>query len=114
MIEPYYSKEKAEELHRLRDAAGGTAFDEAWTALIADIRADIAADAGPHTTRALALAQRWNALVDRFTNGDLAVERTLYEAADKFRRNAELQGAPVPNVVAYMRQIFEAHGLVRG
>jgi len=109
MIEPYYSKETAQAFHRLRDAAGGVAFDEAWTELMADIRADMAAGTGAHTAHALALAHRWNALVDRFTNGDKAVERMLYEAADKFQLNAQLQGAAVPNVVGYVRQTLEFH-----
>jgi len=37
MIEPYYTREQAEALHKLRDAAGGKAFDVAWAKLIAEV-----------------------------------------------------------------------------
>jgi hypothetical protein len=54
MIKPYYSKEQAEALHRLRHAAGGAAFDQAWSDLMADIRADMESGGGPESEGARA------------------------------------------------------------
>jgi hypothetical protein len=82
-IEPYYSKEQADALHRLRDAAGGSVFDAAWADLIADIRADMEAGAGARTAQAWALAQRWKALVDEQMNDDRLYWRL------RFRLSAE-------------------------
>lgn len=110
MTEPYYSKEQADTLHSLRDAAGGSAFDVAWTRLIADIRADMQAGGGPETDQAKALARRWKGLIKTFTNGDSEIERMLYEAGDKFYANAQLQEESPPNVLGYIRKVFEASG----
>jgi hypothetical protein len=108
MIEPYYTREQAEALHKLRDAAGGEDFDRAWTQLIADVRADMDSEGGPATDRAKALGQRWRALVDRFTRGNVEVERLLYRAADKYVVNCERAGVVAPDVVGYIRRVFEA------
>jgi len=108
MIEPYYTREQAEALHKLRDAAGGEDFDRTWTKLIADVRADMDSGGGPTTDRAKELGQRWRALVDQFTGGDNEVERLLYSAADKYRVNCETSGFDTPNVVGYVRRVFEA------
>jgi len=108
MIEPYYTREQAEALHKLRDAAGGEDFDQAWTKLIADVRADMDSGGGPTTDRAKALGQRWRTLVNRFTGGNVEVERLLYRAAEKYVVNCERPGVSPPNVVGYIRQVFEA------
>lgn len=108
MIEPYYTREQAEALHNLRDAAGGEAFDQAWTQLIADVRADMESGRGPGTDHAKELGQRWRTLVDRFTGGNVEVERLLYRAADKYVANCERPGVITPNVVGYIRQVFQA------
>jgi hypothetical protein len=107
MIEPYYTKEQAEALHKLREAAGGEDFDRAWTQLIADVRADMDSGGGPTTDRATALGQRWRALVNRFTGGDAEVERLLYRAADKYAVNSQRPGLAAPSVVGYIGRVFE-------
>ncbi|HEY7337807.1 MAG TPA: TipAS antibiotic-recognition domain-containing protein [Bryobacteraceae bacterium] len=108
MIEPYYTREQAEALHKLREAAGGEDFDRAWAKLIADLHSDMNSGEGPSTDRAKELGQRWRALVDQFTGGDIEVERLLYQAADKYRVNCERSDLVVPNVVGYIRRVFEA------
>ena len=107
MIEPYNTREQAEALHKLREAAGGEDFDRAWTQLIAEVRADMDSGEGPGTDRAKALGRQWKALVERFTGGDVEVERLLYQAADKYRVNCERSGLDVPNVVGYIRTVLE-------
>ncbi|MBV8845924.1 MAG: TipAS antibiotic-recognition domain-containing protein [Bryobacterales bacterium] len=107
MIEPYYTREQAEALHKLREAAGGEGFDRAWTKLIADVRADMDSGGGPSTDRAKALGQRWRALVEQFTGGDVEIERLLYQAADKYRVNCEQSGFQAPNVVGYIRTVLK-------
>jgi hypothetical protein len=92
----------------LRDAAGGEDFDRAWAELIAEVRADMDLGRGPATDRAKTLGQRWRALVDQFTGGDVEVERLLYRAADKYSINCERSSLAAPNVVAYVRRVFEA------
>lgn len=108
LIEPYYTREQAEALHKLREAAGGEDFDRAWAKLIAEVRADMDSGEGPGTDRAKALGRRWRTLVDRFTGGDVEVERLLYQAADKYRANCERSGLVAPDVVGYVRRVFEA------
>ena len=108
MIEPYYTREQAEALHKLREAAGGEDFDQAWATLIAEVHADMDSGEGPSTDRAKALGKQWRALVDRFTGGDCEVERLLYQAADKYRVNCERSGLDTPNVIGYIRRVFEA------
>jgi len=78
MIEPYYTREQAEALHKLRDAAGGKVFDVAWAKLMAEVRAEMECGEGPVTDRAKALGQRWRTLVNQFTGGDGDVGRLLY------------------------------------
>lgn len=107
MIEPYYTREQAEALHKLRDAAGGKAFDVAWAKLIAEVRAEMECGEGPARDRAKALGQRWRTLVNQFTGGDGDVERLLYQAADKYYINCERSGLIAPNVVGYIRKVFE-------
>ena len=107
MIEPYYTREQAESLHKLRDAAGGEDFDRAWRELIAEVRAEMISGGDSTTDRAKALGQRWRVLVDQFTAGDAEVERLLYEAADKYRVNCERSGLVAPDVVGYIRRVFE-------
>ena len=45
--------------------------------------------------------------MDRFIGGDVEVERLLYQAADKYRVNCERSGLDAPNVVGYIRTVFE-------
>ena len=106
--EPYYSKEQAEALHRLRDAAGGRRFDAAWAELIAAIRDEMNRGGDPRDAPSRDLARRWKALVDTFTGGRSDVEHLLYEAADKFQARNEAAATPVPNVLGYMRAAMES------
>ena len=92
----------------MREAAGGEAFDRAWTKLIADVRAEMDSGGDPTTDRAKALGRRWRELVDQFTKGDVAVERLLYQAADKYRANCEGSGLVVSDAVGWIRRVFEA------
>ena len=62
---------------------------------------------GPARDRAKALGQRWRTLVNQFTGGDGDVERLLYQAADKYYINCERSGLIAPNVVGYIRKVFE-------
>lgn len=106
-MKPYYSREQAEALHRLRAAAGGSEFDTAWAELIADIRVEMASGSGPQSEEAKALGRRWQVLLDRFTNGDSETERMLYEAGEKFRNTSDVLIGRVPDVLGYIRQVHE-------
>lgn len=107
MSEPYYTREQAEALHKLREAAGGEDFDRAWAKLIAEVRADMESGEGPGTGRAKELGRQWKALVDKFTGGNVDVERLLYQAADKYRVRREASGLEAPNVVGYIRTVLQ-------
>jgi hypothetical protein len=110
VIEPYYTKEQADRFHRIRDAAGGAAFDAAWEELVVDIKVHMKSGAGLTTDSARALARRWNELLSRFSGGDPEVERMLYEVGDKFYVNSQRQEARPPNILGYMRRVFMAFG----
>ena len=49
-----------------------------------------------------------NLRIEKFTNGNPETERMLYEAGEKFYVNCQHQGAAVPNLLGYIRQVFES------
>ena len=108
MAEPYYSKEQVEALHRLREAAGGAEFDAAWTELVTAIRDEMLRGGDPHAEPAQELARRWKALLNRFTGGDAEIERLLYEAGEKFQARRHQSGAPVPDVLGFIRDAMRS------
>lgn len=111
MNKPYYSKEQAEYLHGLRDAAGGARFDQAWAELIAAIRAEMDGGGSPRSERARILARRWRTLVETFTGGNAETERLLYETADRFYVDNSMRGTPVPDVLGYIREALTQENL---
>jgi len=100
----FYTKHEAEELHALRVAAGAELFDKAWTELISDIQSAMKSGEQPDGVRARDLARRWNALVNKFTQGSAEIEHRLYVAADKFREIQKSRDASTPDIVGFIRK----------
>ncbi|MGH7481661.1 MAG: MerR family transcriptional regulator [Longimicrobiales bacterium] len=80
MFERYYTPEQLEELKRRREALGEEGMRQAqedWTALGAEVRAEMEKGTDPTDERVQALARRWNELVRAFTGGDAGIEASL-------------------------------------
>jgi hypothetical protein len=98
------SKDEVDALHRRRDAAGGAAFDAAWTELIDAVRDEINRGSDPRSDAVQALARRWQTLIDTFTAGDDSIERELYDRAAIYRQLRAEHGQPIPDLVGYMQK----------
>lgn len=80
MIERHYTPEQLNILAERRDALGPEGMakaQHAWTDLIADARAQMALNTPTNAPAVLAIARRWQALVQAFTGGDPGITRSL-------------------------------------
>lgn len=76
----YYSEEALEKLEELRQSIPQEAIAQTerdWSTLIAEVEAAAARGLDPSSGEALALAQRWSALVRQFTQGNAEIQRGL-------------------------------------
>ena len=80
IMEQYYSAEQLEAFERLAAETGAeeiAAVQEAWTALIPEVRAARAVGIDPADPAAQALGQRWRALVDRTFRGQTELREAV-------------------------------------
>lgn len=80
MIEKYYTPEQLAELAARREVIGEDAIREAeaaWRQLYADVRAEMDKGTDPASEPVQALARRWRELINAFTGGNPAIERSL-------------------------------------
>jgi hypothetical protein len=94
MIESYYTPEQMEQLK----ARAGQVSEERmrqvpadWAALWADVGAAMNRGADPESPEVLALARRWQGLVDEFTGGDRGIEQSLRRLWDEQGPNLAAQ-----------------------
>ncbi len=70
MFEKHYTPEQLAELKRRREALGPEAIEKAqsdWRELIAEVKVEMETGMAPEAEPVLALARRWQALVEAFT-----------------------------------------------
>jgi DNA-binding transcriptional MerR regulator len=85
MIEKYYTPEQLEQLKARKDQVGEERIrqvQEEWPRLQAQVREEMEKGTDPTSEPVLALARRWQGLIDEFTGGDPGIEkslRTMYE-----------------------------------
>jgi DNA-binding transcriptional MerR regulator len=106
MIEKHYTPEQLNQLAARGEAIGAARIREVeaeWPALIAEVRAAMAAGLPPGDPAVQALAQRWRDLVQEFTGGDPGIAASLgrmYREEPAARERAGID----PAIFAYIGQ----------
>ena len=80
MIENYYTPEQMEYLKKRKEQVGDERIQQVqqeWPELIAQVRAEMQKGTAPTAPEVLALAQRWQGLINEFTGGDAGIERSV-------------------------------------
>jgi MerR family transcriptional regulator, thiopeptide resistance regulator len=80
MIENYYTPEQMEYLNKRKEQVGDDRIKQVqqeWPELIAQVRAEMQKGTAPTAPEVLALAQRWQGLINEFTGGDAGIERSV-------------------------------------
>jgi MerR family transcriptional regulator, thiopeptide resistance regulator len=100
MFEKYMTEEQLETLRKRGEAVGPQRMKEVqeeWPRLIEEVRAEMQRGTDVHSPQVQALAKRWMSLVNEFSGGDAAIERsvaTMYRsepgAAERFGFDAKV------------------------
>ena len=80
MIESYYTPEQTEYLKKRKEQVGDDRIQQVqqeWPELIAEVRAEMQKGTAPTAPNVLALAKRWQGLINEFTGGDAGIERSV-------------------------------------
>ena len=80
MIENYYTPDQMEYLKKRKDQVGDDRIQQVqqeWPELIAQVRAEMQKGTAPTAPEVLALARRWQGLINEFTGGDSGIERSV-------------------------------------
>ena len=80
MIESYYTPEQMEYLKKRKEHVGDDRIQQVqqeWPELIAEVRAEMQKGTAPTAPNVLALAKRWQGLIDEFTGGDAGIELSV-------------------------------------
>ena len=80
MIENYYTAEQLEYLKKRADQVGEERMKQVpgeWAQLIAQVRSEMEKGTDPRSPEVLALARRWQGLINEFTGGDPGIEHSV-------------------------------------
>jgi MerR family transcriptional regulator, thiopeptide resistance regulator len=80
MIENYYTPEQLEYLKKRKEQVGDERIQQVqkeWPELIAEVRAEMQKGTPPTAQEVLALAERWQRLINEFTCGNPGIERSV-------------------------------------
>jgi len=80
MIESYYTPEQMEYLKKREEQVSDERIQQVqkeWPELIAQVRAEMQKGTPPTAREVLALAERWQGLINEFTGGDPGIERSV-------------------------------------
>lgn len=114
MFDKHYTPEQLAELERRRDALGPEALEKAqrdWRELIAEVKAEMEKGSEPDAEPVLALARRWQALVEAFTQRDPAMTASLGEVWQHERPRLEREhgdAVPPAEMMAYIGRALAA------
>ena len=109
-MEKYYSQEQLDYLKARREQVGEERIREVeaeWPALIAQVKAEMAAGTDPASPRVQELARRWHALIDEFTGGNAGIAQalnTMYQQEPSARQQAGVDS----DLAAYIGQVMAA------
>lgn len=99
MSEKYFTPEQQEWMKERGEAVGEARIREVeaeWPKLVADVRVEMEQGTPPSDPRVQALAARWTGLVEEFTNGNLAISKsvaTMYKNEPSVRQKTGIDGA---------------------
>jgi DNA-binding transcriptional MerR regulator len=114
MYEKHYTPEQLAKLEGGRETLGSEGLDKAqsdWSELIAEVRVEMEKGTEPTAEAMRALARRWQALIDAFTQGDPGITQSLANVWKHERPQLERQhGGAVPSaeMMAYVGQALKA------
>ena len=109
-MEKHYTQEQLDYLKARREQVGEERIREVeaeWPALIAQVKAEMAAGTDPASPKVQELARRWQALIDEFTGGDAGITQALnamYQQEPSVRQQAGVDN----DLAAYIRRAERA------
>lgn len=110
----YYSSEelaaRMQEAGKSIPAEEIATVEQAWPALLAEVRAN--RDLDPASAQARDLADRWAALTERTMRGFQGDPKIGATIAENYRQNryANVEGAPTPEDFAFIQRVKDARG----
>ena len=107
----YYTPEQLAQLERRRDELGEDGMRRAeadWAALIAEAEELRSSGAAPTDPLAVPLADRWAALIARFTGGDDGIHASLNRMYETEGPERASRGMVSPELMAWMREAVAA------
>jgi DNA-binding transcriptional MerR regulator len=111
MMERYYTAEQLEQLAERERELGPEVIRQSqreWGELIAEVRHERAQGTDPTTPRVLALARRWQQLVERFTGGDPDIRASLAKMYEHEPVEQASRGALDGDVMEYIGKAIQA------
>lgn len=109
-VERHFTPGQIQTLRARERALGPEAIrsaQEEWPRLTASLREAMERDLDPRTPTVQTLAKRWKELIEAFSGGDKAVERSLGDMYREEPRLAEGQGLS-PQLMAYLKKAMES------
>jgi DNA-binding transcriptional MerR regulator len=111
MIEKHYTPEQREELERRAGELGEAGMRRAeleWAELIEAVKSEQAAGTDPADARVLALARRWQTLIEQFTGGDEGIASSLQTMYRAEGPQAASRGMVDPELMSYVSRALAA------
>jgi len=113
MIESYYTPEQLEYLAQRRETVGEERIQQStqdWAELISQVQAALEQGIDPTAPEVLALARRWNGLIEEFTGGDPGIRDSLKRLWTEQREalNATYQTGFHPELAEYIGKALAA------
>lgn len=111
MIEHYYTPDQLAQLKARADALGEAGLRQAeadWQRLFDDIRVEMDQGTDPTSPAVMALAERYQALIQAFTGGDPGIAASLKTMYEQEGPEKASRGMADPALMAYMRPALEA------
>ncbi|GAB5519609.1 MAG: hypothetical protein RhofKO_18600 [Rhodothermales bacterium] len=113
MHQQYYTPEQLADLQARADALGPEDMQNAqqdWADLIAEVQTAMDEGVDPSSERALALGQRWNALIEAFTGGDAGIRQSLETIYEQEGPQQASQNMVDPEMMTWLAPAMKAAG----
>jgi hypothetical protein len=111
MIQKYYSKEQLDYLQERANILGEDKIKEVeaeWPQLIEKVRQEMLKGTDPRSETVLALAKRWQELIEMFTGGNAGVAQSLGNMYQQEGAAKASRGVMDDDVGKYISQAFSA------
>ena len=110
MTEKYYTKEQQDYLKSRYEEVGEERIlqvQKEWEELIAAARSEMEKGSDPMSEPVLAIARKWNGLVDEFTRGNPGITTSLKQMYDEEGSEKASRGMMDPAIFEFMREPCE-------